>query len=128
MTNAWMKGFRSVAFALCALPFAAVAEELPVVAYWRFDPSDPLADSSGNGYTLVYSASDHTDVANYKGMFHFGANPGCSLKTSTKLAVSSYAALTLEAFVRHTPEATTAPIADQSFVGNSAYKAGHSSL
>ena len=128
MTNAWMKGVRSVAFALCALPFAAVAEELPVVAYWRFDPSDPLADSSGNGYTLVYSASDHTDVANYKGMFHFGANPGCSLKTSTKLAVSSYAALTLEAFVRHTPEATTAPIADQSFVGNSAYKAGYSGL
>ena len=73
------------------------AENLPVLAYWKFDSSDPYADSSGNGNTI-----DRTDrpVVMNGGYAHFPH--GTSGVFGRPLNLGSGDGLTVEFFVRST--------------------------
>lgn len=68
-----------------------------VIAYWKFDDGDPLADSSGNGYTLTNATGMTTD----KCAAVFNGTQGC--KTAKALNLIPYGGdLTIEYFVKTT--------------------------
>lgn len=67
-----------------------------VVAYWKFDDGDPLADASGNGYTLTSASGMTTD----KCAAVFNGTQGC--KTAKALNLAPYGDLTVEFFVKTT--------------------------
>lgn len=67
-----------------------------VIAYWKFDDGDPLADSSGNGYTLTNAAGLPTD----KCAAVFNGTQGC--KTAKVLNLAPYGDLTIEFFLKTT--------------------------
>lgn len=74
----------------------ASAEDLPVVAFWKFDASDPYADSSGNGNAI----NNHTRPVDCSGGYakFNGASSGYFGRNS--LPIHSCTALTVELFVR----------------------------
>ena len=65
-----------------------------VIAYWTFDDGDPLADASGNGYTLTSATGMTTD----KCAAVFNGTQGC--KTAKALNLAPYGDLTVEFFVK----------------------------
>ena len=68
-----------------------------VIAYWKFDDNNPLADSSGNGYTLTNATGMTTD----KCAAVFNGTQGC--KTAKTLNLIPYGGdLTIEYFVKTT--------------------------
>jgi len=67
-----------------------------VIAYWKFDDSNPLADSSGNGYTLTSATGMTTD----KCAAVFTGTQGC--KTAKNLNLVPYGDLTIELFIKTT--------------------------
>ena len=68
-----------------------------VIAYWKFDDGDPLADASGNGYTLTNATGMTTD----KCAAVFNGTQGC--KTAKALNLVPYGGdLTIEYFVKTT--------------------------
>jgi len=67
-----------------------------VIAYWKFDDNDPLADESGNGYTLTCPTGLKTD----KCAASFNGTQGC--KTVKALNLAPYGDLTVEFFVSTT--------------------------
>ena len=76
--------------------FVAQADELPVLAFWQFNASDPYADSSGSGNTI----NNHTrqvDCGGNYARFDYGTS-GYFGRNSLNL--SSYSSLTVEMFIR----------------------------
>jgi len=68
-----------------------------VIAYWKFDDGNPLADSSGNGYTLTNASGMTSD----KCAAVFNGTQGC--KTAKNLNLVPYGGdLTIEYFVKTT--------------------------
>ena len=68
-----------------------------VIAYWKFDDGNPLADASGNGYTLTNATGMTTD----KSAAVFNGTQGC--KTAKALNLVPYGGdLTIEYFVKTT--------------------------
>lgn len=66
-----------------------------VIAYWPFDESDGTVDASGNGHSLTGSG-----VVYENGEAVFGGSQ--TLSTATSLDLSSYAAITIEYFIKTT--------------------------
>jgi len=80
----------------------------PVVAYWRFDPSAPLADSSGNNHVLVQSGVVFTNaVARLTGAQSV-------FNTANTIDFSPYRDLTVELFMRTAAVAAPMMLIEQS--------------
>jgi len=71
-----------------------------VIAHWRFDAENGLADSSGNGHTLTGSGVSFSgNVARFDG--------AQTLNTASTLDLSTYTNLTVEFFLRSTSRPTS---------------------
>ncbi len=79
---------------------------LDVRAYWKFDDSNALADSSGNGNTL--QGSQGVTFANGFAAFDGTAS---NVRTANKLDLSAYKNATIEFFVRRHAEANSVTMA-----------------
>ena len=80
------------------LPARTGATVVPpeVIAYWKFDDGNPLADSSGNGYTLTNATGMTTDKCSAV----FNGTQVCN--TARTLNLAPYGDLTIEFFVKTT--------------------------
>ena len=78
-----------------------------VVASWQFEASDFLADSSGNGHTLIAgeagsmptASTDVSGSAGGSGSAYFDGSNGW-LKTPATLDLSSYDAIRISAWIK----------------------------
>ncbi|MGH7980371.1 MAG: hypothetical protein ACREE6_13430, partial [Limisphaerales bacterium] len=77
------------------------------IADWKFNEADPMADSSGNGNTLVLNGTgtytsdvDTNDPGATNSITFDGAT---YLQTTTTLDLALYNAITIEFFAKYTP-------------------------
>jgi hypothetical protein len=104
----FLGGTRSRLFLPLALLSAQEAAGQTPLAYWRFEPGDPGADSSGNGHTLSVTgmtfasdapanAPDGTNGAVFDGASTFA-------QTMAPLDLSAYPAFTIEWYMKTTEQ------------------------
>lgn len=93
------------------------------IAYWRFEPGDPTADSSGNGHVLLLGggtgSADHSTNAPGEGSLVF--NGGIPAQTANPLDLSPYPRVTIEWFMKSTQHGSMGIVMEHSAngVGNS---------
>jgi len=80
---------------VAALAGPILADDLPVLAFWQFNASDPYADSSGSGNTIT----THSRPVDCGGNFA-RFDQGTSGQFGRSINLSSYSAVTIEMFVR----------------------------
>src|ERR1035437_7123557 len=93
------------------------------VAYWRFEPSDPTLDSSGNGNTLNLSnVTSSADVAaNAPGTASAVCDGSTSFAlTASTLDLSAYPAITIECFVQTNGQSALGMVYEHSTNNNTA--------
>jgi hypothetical protein len=118
-THPW---FRALAAALpLLLCLAAIQAQATTLAYWRFEPSDPTLDSSGNGNTLnlsnVTSSADVAANAPGTASAVFDGSTSFALTAST-LDLSAYPAITIECFVKTNGQTTLGMVYEHSTNNN----------
>ncbi len=105
---------------LCLAGRQAAADTL---AWWRFEPSDMTADSSGNGNTLTLNnVTSSTDVATNApgtGSAVFDGSTSFAV-TSGTLNLSNYPAITIECFVKTNGQSTLGMVYEHSTNNNAA--------
>jgi hypothetical protein len=105
---------------LCLAGWQAGANTL---TYWRFEPSDPTADSSGNGNTLtltgVTSSTDVAPNAPGTGSAVFDGITSYAVTTGT-LNLSNYPSLTIECFVKTNGQSSLGMVYEHSTNNNTA--------
>jgi len=118
-TRQW---FRALALALpLLLCLVTTRTQGNTVAYWRFEPSDPTLDSSGNGYILnlsnVTSSADVAANAPGTASAVFDGSTSFALTAST-LDLSAYPAITIECFVKTNGQSTLGMVYEHSTNNN----------
>jgi hypothetical protein len=95
-----------VFLATILLQLAADSCDAEVIAHWRFESGNFLADSSGNGHTLTGTATPSVDVANASGGSGSALfNGATSLQTAAALDLSSFGQLRVSFAMRNTSAA-----------------------
>ena len=118
-TRPW---FRVLAAALpLFLCLVATRTQGNTLAYWRFEPSDPTLDSSGNGNALNLSnltyAADVAANAPGTASAVFDGSTSFALTAST-LDLSAYPAITIECFVKTNGQTTLGMVYEHSTNNN----------
>ena len=96
-----------IAGLVAAIVQASVTADAAVVASWQFEASDFLADSSGNGHTLIAgkagsmptASTDVSGSAGGSGSAYFDGSNGW-IKTPATLNLSSYDAIRISAWIK----------------------------